>query len=466
MRSDRVTSTTLLREPTAPPDSRFPDVRESPQHRTGNRIATADTLDSTDALGEPTALPSPGAVHTKRIGFLVSQYPAPSHTFIRREVMALRRRGLSIDTFSIRPPKANERLAPVDREEQARTFYVLPVRPLTLLAAHFWAFRRRPVRYWATFLAALGHRVPGVRALFWSVFYFFEAMVLAREIHRRNVSHLHNHFANAGATVGMLACRYLDIGWSLTLHGISEFDYPAGLLLTGKLATARFAACVSSFGMAQAMRTIAPADWSKLLISRCGLDLEAIPAPTPRQPGPPRVLCVGRLSAEKGHLGLLEAFAALLAHGQVAQLRLVGDGPDRPRIEAAIARHGIGAHVVLLGQLPEEETLREVGQADLMVSASFMEGLPVVLMEALAQGVAVVAPCIAGVPELVEDEVTGLLFTPADWPGLAARISRGLGDPALRARLARAGQERVRAEYDANRSSEALYQRLLAETSD
>jgi colanic acid/amylovoran biosynthesis glycosyltransferase len=409
-------------------------------------------------------LPSPGADNTKPIGFLVSQYPAPSHTFIRREVLALRRRGLQVETFSIRPPKTSERLGPIDRQEEERTFYVLPARPLRLLGAHFWAFRRHPVRYTATFFAALGHRVPGVRSLFWSFFYFIEAMMLARELHRRNIAHLHNHFANAGATVGMLSCRFLKIGWSVTLHGISEFDYPAGLLLTEKLAQARFAACVSSFGMAQAMRTITPRDWSKLLISRCGIDLDALPAPPPRAPSPPRLVCVGRLSAEKGHLGLIEAFASLLAQGQIAQLRLVGDGPDRPAIEAAIARHGIGQHCVLLGQLPEDETLLEVAQADLVVSASFMEGLPVVLMEALAYGVAVVAPRVAGVPELVEDGVTGLLFTPADWSGLATTISRALSDAPLRARLGLAGQQRVRAEFDANRASEAIARRLTQET--
>jgi glycosyltransferase involved in cell wall biosynthesis len=459
MRSDGVTSTTLWLA-RSPADSESPDVRDPYRRRKRPRTVSPDL----EAALDPTAMPAPGTLRAKKVGFLVSQYPAPSHTFIRREVHALRRRGLSVDTFSIRPPKANERLSAVDREEEARTFYVLPARPLALLAAHFWAFRRRPVMYVTMFFAALHHRVPGVRALFWSFFYFIEAMALARELSRRDIAHLHNHFANSGATVGMLSCRYLGIGWSLTLHGISEFDYPSGLLLTEKLAHAQFAACVSSFGMAQAMRTIAPADWTKLLISRCGLELAAMPAPQTRPPGPPRVVCVGRLSAEKGHLGLIEAFAALLARGQVAQLRLVGDGPDRARIEAAIARHGIGAHVVLRGQLPEDETLVEVGQADVLVSASFMEGLPVVLMEALAYRVAVVAPRIAGVPELVEDGVTGLLFTPADWAGLTAAMARALSDPALRERLGRAGYERVRAEFDASRACEPLAQRLSDES--
>ena len=119
--------------------------------------------------------------------------------------------------------------------------------------------------------------MPGLRAFLWSLFYFIEAIALARAAQEREVTHLHNHFANAGANVGMLAANFLGIGWSVTLHGISEFDYPAGLMLAKKLAAARFAACVSLFGMAQAMRTIDPADWKKLLIVRCGIDTRALP---------------------------------------------------------------------------------------------------------------------------------------------------------------------------------------------
>src|SRR2546430_5439197 len=188
----------------------------------------------------------------KKVGYLVSQYPAPSHTFIRREVEALRRRGLPVDTFSVRRPAPGVRFGRADQEELARTYYVLPARIWPLVLAHLWALQR-PGPYFATLREAFRHRVPGVRALLWAIFYFVESIGLARELDRRGIEHLHNHFANAAAIVGMLACRYLGIGWSVTLHGISEFDYPAGLLLGRKLARARFAACVSSFGMAQAM---------------------------------------------------------------------------------------------------------------------------------------------------------------------------------------------------------------------
>jgi glycosyltransferase involved in cell wall biosynthesis len=395
----------------------------------------------------------------KKIGYLVSQYPAPSHTFIRREVEALRRRGLPIETFSVRAPAASERLGQPDRDERARTFYILPGKRGAMLSAHVWALSQ-PGRYLSTLVLALRHRVPGVKQLIWSLFYFAEAIVLARELSRRGIGHLHNHFANAGGTVGMLACHFVRIGWSLTLHGTSEHDYPAGLLLGSKLRRARFAACVSSFGMAQAMRAADPRDWEKLFIVRCGVDTRALPPPPTPDAAPPRLVCVGRLAPEKGHLGLIEAFHQVVRRGQAAELRLVGDGPERARIEAAIAARGLEGRCLLLGQRPEEETLAEVARAQLLVSASFMEGLPVSLMEALALGVPVIAPRVAGIPELIEDGVSGLLFTPADWSALAACLERALGDPALRQRLGRAGRERVRADFDADTTCEPLHRKL------
>jgi colanic acid/amylovoran biosynthesis glycosyltransferase len=191
--------------------------------------------------------------------------------------------------------------------------------------------------------------------------------------------------------------------------------------------------------------------------------MQALPAREPRAPStaPLRVVCVGRLSPEKGHLGLIDAFAEVLAGGSHAELRLVGDGPERARIEARIAARGLAGRCVLLGQLPEDETLREVASADVLVSASFMEGLPVVLMEALALDVPVIAPRVAGIPELVEDGVGGLLFAPADWSGLASCLARMLGDPLLRARLAQAGRERVRAEFDVERACIPLHRKLI-----
>jgi glycosyltransferase involved in cell wall biosynthesis len=386
-----------------------------------------------------------------RIAYLVSQYPAASHTFIRREVLSLRARGFAIDTFSVRRPTGTGKLAAVDRGEEQSTWYLLPAPPVRLARSHARALLRRPRAYARTLRRALGHRAPGLRGLLWSAFHFAESIDLAAELERRDIEHLHNHFANSGATVGYLAASYLDLAWSLTLHGASEFDYPAGLLLPEKLEAAEFVACVTHFGRAQAMRMVDPKYWHKFHIVRAGIDppigfhaaRSAAPAPGAR----PHFVCVARLAPEKGHAGLLHAFAELIASGVEAKLELLGDGPEAARIEREIARLRLGEHVTMRGQVSADEALLAMSSATAVVLASFMEGLPVVLMEALALGVPVIAPCVAGIPELVEHGVSGLTFPPGDWASLTRQLRRMLDEPALARRLGLEGQRRVEAEY-------------------
>lgn len=390
-----------------------------------------------------------------RVAYVVSQYPASSHTFIRREVESLRRHGVDIRTFSIRRPSASELKAREDQVSAAETRFVLPLAPLALAAAHLRALGTRPLAWARLLRLATRHRAPGAKALLWSLFHFAEAVVLARMLRDDGVTHVHNHFANAGATVGMLAARFADLPWSLTLHGISETDYPAGLTLGAKLERADFAACVSWFGRAQAMRVTQPAHWHKFAVVRCGLDLAALPAP--RAPGGVRreIVCVARLSAEKGHLGLLEAIAPL-----DCTLTLVGDGPMLADIERAVERLDLGARVRFAGRLDEAATLAAVARADILVLPSFMEGLPIVLMEAMALGVPVIGSRVAGVPELIEDGAEGLLFRPGDWDDLRRCLARLLDDAALGDRIAVAARAKVEREFDVARAVMPLVRRF------
>ncbi|MDR6788468.1 glycosyltransferase involved in cell wall biosynthesis [Sphingomonas sp. BE138] len=398
--------------------------------------------------------PAPAPVN-QRIAYVVSQYPASSHTFIRREVDSLRRHGVDLRTYSIRKPAPAELKAPEDRASFAETRFVLPLGMGALLAAHVGALATRPLAWAGLLRLALRHRAPGAKAMLWALFHFAEAVVLARMLRADGITHVHNHFANAGATVGMMAARFAGLPWSLTLHGISETDYPAGLTLGAKLEAAEFAACVSWFGRAQAMRVTAPAHWHKFTVVRCGLDLPALPA-APAREGPRReIVCVARLSPEKGHLGLLEAIAPL-----DATLTLVGDGPMLAEIEAAVAAAGLTARVRFAGRLDEAATLAAIARADLLVLPSFMEGLPIVLMEAMAIGVPVIGSRVAGVPELIEDGVEGLLFRPGDWADLRRAIARVLDEPGLGERLAAAARAKVHGEFDIRAAVRPLARRF------
>jgi glycosyltransferase involved in cell wall biosynthesis len=426
------------------------DCRSSLAAHDAGRRANASDPHQMSAFGE--------------IGYLVSQYPATSHTFIRREVEAMRRQGIPVATFSVRPAPDAELRTAADRTSAAETDYILPLSVPKLLDAHLRALFTRPLSYARTFALALRHRVPGARALLWSVFHFAEAIQLARSLKQRDIAHLHNHFGNSGAVVGLLATRFMKLPWSLTLHGISETDYPAGLLLADKIEAAEFVACVSWFGRAQAMRLVRPEHWSKLQIVRCGIDMQAIDSQPlkhiGRDTGPLEIICVGRLSAEKGQTGLVEALAEVRRRSIDVRLTFVGDGPERATLGEAVAATGMDAHVAFAGRLDEMATLAAIRRADLLVLPSFMEGLPIVLMEAMACGVPVIAARVAGIPELVEHGVSGLLFTPGHWAELADGIERIARDPGLAAACAEQARIVIAREFDIDRAIAPLVERF------
>lgn len=392
---------------------------------------------------------------TPRIAYLTSQYPGPSHTFILREVLAVRARGVAVDTFSVRVPSEDELADPAMAAEARTTFNILSQSLSTVAVAHLKLLTASPARYARGFAKALRHRPPGLRGLTLAVAHFAEAGVLAVELRRREVTHLHNHFANSAATVGFLAAGMIDLPWSFMIHGISESDYPAGITLPAKIRAARFVACASWFGRAQAMRVVEPEYWPKVQVVRCGLPVDQVARSAPDRSGR-KVICVGRLSPEKGQSGLLDTFVSVRNRIADAQLILVGNGPDEQILRDQTDRRDLGDAVQFMGRLSETDTLDAIAASDVLVVSSFMEGLPIVLMEAMALGTAVIAPRLAGIPELVEDGCNGLLFTPSDWNELGQQIERLLGDSELRARLANHARQTIVSDFDIARSASAL----------
>jgi glycosyltransferase involved in cell wall biosynthesis len=383
-----------------------------------------------------------------RIAYLVSDYFAPSHTFVRREVSALKARGLEVMLFSVKCSGA----APGENVE-----YLLG-RPLIVYpTALIWGLFSRPIAMLTAWVLSVRHRAPGLKALVWSQFHFVEAVVLARELAKLQCARLHCHFANSGAGVGMIAARLLDMRWSLTLHGISETDYPAGLLLKEKIEHADLVMCASYFMRAQAMRVVDPTHWGKLHVVRCGVEIGALPFVTREHAKQtPRLVSVGRISPEKGYFGLLEALAALAQQGHPFNLTVVGDGPAVIPTRARVAKLGLDDRVLFTGALCEKLALTQIANADVLVLPSLMEGLPVVLMEAMALGKTVIASRLAGIPELVEDGVSGLLFTPSNWKELEARLKLVLTDRVLQKRLGRAGRKVVEDHFQISQAAEQL----------
>jgi glycosyltransferase involved in cell wall biosynthesis len=408
----------------------------------------------TDASPEP---PRHGAQTPLRVAYLVNQYPLLSHSFIRREIRALEASGIPVLRLSLRPP-AGALLNAADREEVAATRFVLGAGAASLAGATLRALAGRPLRALAALRVALGASRRSRGGLLRHLAYFAEACLVREWTEAWGARHLHAHFGTNPALVALLCRRLGGPGYSFTVHGPEEFDDPEGLSLPAKIREASFVVGVSEFGRSQLYRWCGdPGQRGKIRVVRCGVDDDLLAEKPAPFPAARRVVCIGRLCEAKGQWLLVEAAARLAAGGTPFEIAIVGEGPLRGEIEARIARLGVGDRVKLLGALPEEEVKEQIRASRALVLPSFAEGLPVVIMEALALGRPVLGTWVAGIPELVEPGVTGWLIPPGDAEALAAALARvlALDEPAL-AELGRRGAARVARQHAARREAALL----------
>jgi glycosyltransferase involved in cell wall biosynthesis len=284
---------------------------------------------------------------------------------------------------------------------------------------------------------------------------------------RLGISRVHAHFGLAPATIAWLACAIgrtqgRSMEFSFTIHGYHDFADPAEARLDLKARDAAAVLCISDFTRSQLCLITPPVLWPKFHVARCGIDLSGFSFRDPRVvDGPPLVLALGRLSPEKGFNILIEAVSLLRDAGTPVRLRIVGEGPYRGELEAAARARGIADSVSFAGELPPAAVREELETADIFCMASFSEGLPVSLMEAMAVGAPCITTWIAGIPELAENEVTDLTVPPARADALATAIARLVREPDLRLRLARSARERVEQSHSLTACTARVRQLLL-----
>lgn len=401
-----------------------------------------------------------------RIAYLCSLYPAVSHTFVLREIAALRDLGAQIDTFSIHRASDDQLLARADQIAFDSTYAILPARWTTLLRAHLRLAASAPAAYLSTLALALRLASAGLRGRLWQLFYFAEAVVLWSECHRRSIRHIHAHMGNVAADAALLAAHLGTAiepqqpwSWSFTLHGPDEFFDVSRFRLAAKLRHARFVVCISDYTRSQLMALSAPDLWNKLHVIHVGVPVEQFTrTPGTSSPtGDPMVLFVGRHVPQKGHASLLEAVMLLARRGRRVNLTLAGDGPSRPTLEHLAERLGIAAQVSFPGAVGQEEIHAMYTNASVFCLPSFAEGVPTVLMEAMAMELPVISTRITGVPELIDDGLTGLLVTPGRSDQLAAALERLLTDPALCRALGSAAREKVIRDFNTHSSAQQLH---------
>lgn len=356
------------------------------------------------------------------IAYLHSVYARVGDTFIRAEVLQLRSMGHAVHTFSIREAGASDLVFPEIRDEHDRTDYILRHGFPSLLGHAVLECLRAPLKALSTLALATRCGWPGIKGRLLPYAYFIEACYLSRQLRRKRVDHLHDHNGQGCAFVAMLASALSGVPYSLTIHGPGEFDRPTLLALAEKVRRSAFTVAISEYGRSQLFRWVDHAHWHKVKVVHCGLESAFLDAPATPPSAAPRLVCIGRLSEQKGQLLLMEAAAQLAARGIHFELALVGDGELRTEIEAFIAERQLGKQVRVTGSISAEQLFEEILAARALVLPSFAEGLPRVIMEAMALRRPVLTTFVAGIPELVVPGVNGWLFPAGSIDALTAAM--------------------------------------------
>ena len=344
-----------------------------------------------------------------RISYFINQYPKVSHTFIRREILALERQGFVIQRLALRG--WDEKLIdPDDISEQKQTEYILKNGVSGLILATFKVLLKQPINIFKTFFLALCLGWRADRPIFFHVIYFLEACQTYLLLEQFQSKHIHAHFGTNPSEIVMLVNALNGTPYSFTVHGPEEFDRPQFLKLKEKINRSKFVVAISSFGRSQLQRWVDFEQWDKIKVVHCGLESSFYQVPTTPIPSAPRLVCVGRLCEQKGQLLLIEAARSLNENGVEFELILAGDGELRAPIEKLISQYKLSSKVKITGWISSSEVRDYILSAQALVLPSFAEGLPVVIMEAMSLKRPVISTYIAGIPELVKHGENGWLI--------------------------------------------------------
>lgn len=386
--------------------------------------------------------------------YLLSQYPALTHTYLLREVLELRKLGMNIHVASVRPPdRPIESLQGSERDEADSTFYVKPEGFGSVLWTLVTFILVHPIRCLRglAFTLRLSRQDPG--KFLSHLFYLVEAVIVGCWMKNKNSTHVHTHFSS---TVALVIKKMFPITFSMTIHGPEEFDAIA-FHLDEKMAAADFVFSISYYSQSQLMRVSSSEYWHKITVIPLGVDPSIyVPAPRPLEEAPFRLMCVARLAPVKAQTILLQAVHRLLDAGRNVEVHLVGGGQDLDRLEREAKRLKLGPAVVFHGPMPQSRVVELLATAHVFTLASFAEGVPVALMEAMALGVPCVSTCLMGIPELIRHKVDGLLVPPSDIESLAEAIEELMDNPALRDQYAKSGRQHVQERYDLRRNTRTM----------
>lgn len=390
-----------------------------------------------------------------KLAYLVSEYPAVSHTFIYREIQGLRRKGMLIHTFSVNDSGVSDgEMA----DEIFHTFYIKSQGVSGAIASLLKGIFFYPAGFLKGIIQIFRLGKFDLSAILFHFFYFVEGLICGFEMNRRGLKHLHVHFGNPAATVALYIHQIFQLSYSITFHGPDIFDNVILNHLQKKIEEAKFVFCIGDFCRSQLMKISSHSNWDKLSVVPLGTDVEYFKREKLPKNERPHLLTVGRLCPQKGQKILIEALAMLDREGIDFKQEIIGDGPDRPLLQQWIVEENLEGKVILLGSKNPEEVCLAYQAADIFVLSSFAEGVPIVLMEAMAMELPCVATRVTGVPELITEGQEGLLVNPSSSKELYQALKHLIFNPSERQRLGKASREKIRHKYNLKKNIETLYQ--------
>lgn len=399
-----------------------------------------------------------------KVAYMMSRFPKLTETFILYEMITLERLGVEVELF----PLVREKTAEMHPESipYVQQAHFTPILSWSILDANLRFLLKKPREYVSTFWALFKHNLGSLRFFSRAMALFPKAVYFAQRMQREKIDHIHAHFASHPAAAAYVIHRLTGIPYSFTAHG-SDIHRDRHMLRE-KVARAAFVVPISTYNKQVILDECAGSFAEKLIVVHCGVDTQAFKPngktwDVPAQ-GPFSIVCIGTLHEVKGQRYLIEACRRLAEEGVAFNCRFVGDGPDRAKLQALVEQNGLNGCIQFLGRKTRDEIIEILHSSDVLVAPSVpssdgrKEGIPVVLMEAMASGVPVVASRLSGIPELVEDGREGLLVAPGDVSGLADALKRIACDPALQQCLSQEGRKKVEREFDLFNNAAELVQ--------
>lgn len=400
---------------------------------------------------------------TAKVAYIMSRFPKLTETFILYEILAIRKLGLEVEIYPLlreRQPVAHKEALELAEEAHFEPFFSVEI-----LQAQWRFMRCCPAKYFGVLFEVFGGTFGSLNFFFGALGIFPKSVKFAQDMAKTGVTHVHAHFATHPALAALIIHRLTGIPFSFTAHG-SDLHVERRML-DRKVAASAFAVTISAYNKEMMVAESGETFRDKIHVVHCGVEPDIFAFTPEKNNERFQIVCVASFEEVKGHKYLIEGCRQLAERGYVFDCHLVGDGPVQAKVEQQIVESGLADCFHLHGGLPREQVLAILARADVKVLASVRtkngkrEGIPVVLMEAMACGMPVVVSKISGIPELVDDLKAGILVQPGDAVGFADALQKLADDRKLRIEMGTCGRKKIVDEFNLHKSAVQLHDLFL-----